>query len=121
MKLGGWKQQFEPKILRRGEDYYVEGAVQPLNWDGERRTMTAGAWQRTVLNSSCLAPPGRNRNFRKRSFCTGNWTCWTSRLPKQKTTAIVWAAQSNAPETFIQWADRQAEFQPCRERSESKE
>ena len=38
MKLGGWKELFESKILRRGESYYHTGAVASLEYDGEAIT-----------------------------------------------------------------------------------
>ena len=42
MKLGNWKTMFAPQILRRGEDYYADDAVDSLKWDGE--TVTATVW-----------------------------------------------------------------------------
>ena len=34
MKLGNWKTMFAPQILRRGEDYFYQGAVDSLDFDG---------------------------------------------------------------------------------------
>ena len=42
MKLHDWKARFAPRILRRGEDYYADDAVDSLKWDGE--TVTATVW-----------------------------------------------------------------------------
>ena len=42
MKLHDWKARFAPRILRRGEDYYADDAVDSLEWDGE--TVTATVW-----------------------------------------------------------------------------
>ena len=38
VKLDGWKQLFESKILRRGESYFHTGAVESLEYDGESIT-----------------------------------------------------------------------------------
>ena len=40
MKLHDWKARFAPRILRRGEDYYADDAVDSLEWDGETVTAT---------------------------------------------------------------------------------
>ena len=42
MKLQEWKTRFAPRILRRGEEYYADGAVGALEWDGE--TLSAAVW-----------------------------------------------------------------------------
>lgn len=42
MKLHEWKTRFAPRILRRGEEYYADGAVGTLEWDGE--TLSAAVW-----------------------------------------------------------------------------
>ena len=42
MKLHEWKTRFAPQILRRGEDYYADDALDSLKWDGE--TVTATVW-----------------------------------------------------------------------------
>ena len=42
MKLHEWKTRFAPRILRRGEEYYADGAVGALEWDGE--TISATVW-----------------------------------------------------------------------------
>ena len=40
MKLKAWKKLFLPHILERGEDYYLNGAVEELDWDRETLTAT---------------------------------------------------------------------------------
>lgn len=40
MKLKAWKKLFLPHILERGEDYYLNGAVEDLDWDGETLSAT---------------------------------------------------------------------------------
>ena len=40
MQVKGWKRMFLPHILERGEDYYLNGAVEDLEWDGESLVAT---------------------------------------------------------------------------------
>ena len=35
MELQEWRNQFASKILRRGENYYYDGAVRAMKWDGK--------------------------------------------------------------------------------------
>ena len=40
MELGKWQNKFAPRILGRGEDYYYDGAVRALKWNGREISAT---------------------------------------------------------------------------------
>lgn len=42
MELGKWQDSFAPRILERGENYYYDGAVYSMKWDGHKITATVG-------------------------------------------------------------------------------
>ena len=40
MELGDWQHKFASRILERGENYYIDGAVQSMKWDGKKIAAT---------------------------------------------------------------------------------
>lgn len=40
-KISGWEKYFNPKILQRGKDYYLDDAVDELKYDENENTITA--------------------------------------------------------------------------------
>ena len=40
MQLGDWQHKFASRILERGENYYIDGAVQSIKWDGKKIAAT---------------------------------------------------------------------------------
>ena len=40
MELGDWQHKFASRILERGENYYIDGAVQSMKWNGKKISAT---------------------------------------------------------------------------------
>ena len=41
LKISGWEKYFNPKILQRGKDYYLDDAVDELSYNENENTITA--------------------------------------------------------------------------------